>query len=188
MNPEPKFILRQHYSQPIDPVPVCLVDDKHRVPKAMNRSTILSLLLAAAVIVPAAAAGIGSQSKRTQTADAASSDITQTASNYTQLYVEEQYRSLELKPGESDTVSIEVENGEDEAVTITPHLYTPKVGSQPIKQDWVSISEDEVTLAAGQLPTTEVVGLPVDIQSIDVNRTLLPASSRTDRTPDTRAS
>ena len=132
----------------------------------MNRSTILSLLLAAVVIVPAAVAGIGPQSNSAQQApvDSGSQQSTDPA-NYTQLYVDEQYRSLDLKPGESETVSVEVENGEDESVTITPHLYTHNVGEPPVKDEWVDIGDEERTLEAGETVTVNAtVEIPDDAE------------------------
>ncbi|MFD1587651.1 hypothetical protein ACFR9U_11700 [Halorientalis brevis] len=132
----------------------------------MNRSTILSLLLAAVVVVPAAVAGIGPQSNSPQQVTPATQPQQSAAStNYTQLYVDEQYRSLDLKPGESETVSVEVENGEDDEVTITPHLYTPKVGEPPIKAEWVSISDEELTLEEGETVTVNAtIEIPDDAE------------------------
>src|SRR6056297_123811 len=132
----------------------------------MNRSTILSLLLAAVVVVPAAVAGIGPQSNSAQQVTPTTQpQQSAAATNYTQLYVDEQYRSLELKPGESETVSVDVENGEDDAVTITPHLYTPKVGEPPLKEEWVSVSDDELTLDEGQTVTVNAtIEIPNDAE------------------------
>src|SRR6056297_3134325 len=130
----------------------------------MNRSTILSLLLAAVVVVPAAVAGIGPQSNSAQQVTSTTQpQQSAAATNYTQFYVEGQYRSLELKPGESETVSVDVENGEDEAITINPHLYTHTLGELPINEEWVSISDEELTLEEGETKTVDAtVEIPED--------------------------
>lgn len=132
----------------------------------MNRGTILSLLLAAVVILPAAAAGVGQQMDSSQQTRAeATTQQAAAQSNYTQLYVEDQYRSLELKPGESETVSVDVENGEDEPVTIRPHLFAPGVGEPPIEDDWVTISDTELRLDEGETVTVNVtVEIPEDAE------------------------
>ena len=130
----------------------------------MHRSTTLSLLLVAALMLPVAAAGVGQQMDSSQQ----TADGTQQAgeqSNYTQLYVTDQYRSLELKPGESETVSVDVENGEDEPVTITPQLYTPEVGQPPVQDDWVTISDDDITLDPEETVTVDAtVAIPEDAE------------------------
>jgi Tfp pilus assembly protein PilV len=132
----------------------------------MKRSTSLSLLLAAVVILPAAAAGIGQQMDSSQqTRTEAGSQQASAQSDYTQLYVEDQYRSLELKPGQSETVSVDVENGEDRSVTIRPHLFAPGVGEPPIKDDWVSISDTEITLDERETVTVNAtVEIPEDAE------------------------
>jgi len=130
----------------------------------MNRSTILPLLLAVVLLVPVAAAGVTPQTNSSQPASAdVSSQQNDSPTNYTQLYVEEQYRSLELKPGESETVSVDVENGEDKAITIKPHLYTHTLGEPPINEEWVSISDEELTLEKGETKTVDAtVEIPED--------------------------
>jgi hypothetical protein len=77
--------------------------------------------------------------------------------NYTRLYIEDRYRDLRLKPGESDTVSVTVENGESEAIDLSPRLATSPVRSQPpVSSGWVSIDADDTTLGADESRTFEV--------------------------------
>ena len=86
--------------------------------------------------------------------------------NYTRLYISDQYRNLRLKPGESDTVSVTVENGEDEAVDLSPRLATPPTRSQPpLNAEWVSIEADDTTLDAEESRSFDVtVEVPDDAE------------------------
>ncbi|MEF8790040.1 MAG: hypothetical protein V5A61_07935 [Haloarculaceae archaeon] len=85
--------------------------------------------------------------------------------NYTRLYVEDEYRRLDLKPGESETFEVTVENGEDGPVEITPSLFVPKVGERPVKQGWVSIDPGQATLDADAERTVTVsVSVPDDAE------------------------
>jgi len=133
----------------------------------MEHRRTLALVCAAVLLVPAVTTGIAAQPDSATSATVAELDDGTTAAassdgataaqssdgaattNYTRLYVEERYRSLELKPGESETVNVSVENGEDEPVTLSPHLYIPKIGQRPVEKSWVSIDADEPTLDAG---------------------------------------
>lgn len=128
----------------------------------------LALALAFAVALPAATVGVTGQLNSHGIAQtAADTDVAQTddGSNFTRLYVDEQYRSLTLKPGESETVEVSVENGEDEAVTIDPHVYVPKAGQRPVEEEWVSIDTGETSLAAGEsLTVNATISVPEDAQ------------------------
>ncbi|MUV60885.1 NEW3 domain-containing protein, partial [Halobacterium sp. CBA1126] len=85
--------------------------------------------------------------------------------NYTRLYVDQQYRSLRLKPGESETVTIAVENGEDESVTLSPHMYVPPRGERPVAEEWVDVGTDDLTLDAGEEREFDVtVSVPEDAE------------------------
>lgn len=94
------------------------------------------------------------------------SDAATDPGNYTRLYIEDRYRNLRLKPGESDTVEISVENGEDNAVELSPRLATPPARSQPpVSSEWVSIDADDTTLDADESRTFEVtVSVPDDAE------------------------
>jgi len=129
---------------------------------------LLSLVLVAALIVPAAASGAVTQSATATDSAAETASTPQTSENYTRLYVDDQYRSLELKPGESESLNVTVENGEDEAVTLSPHLYVPQLGRQPVDESWVTIEGGNITLDAGEERT---VTITVDVPSeADIGR------------------
>ena len=89
-----------------------------------------------------------------------------TPANYTRLYIENQYRNLELKPGESETVTVTVENGEDEAVTLSPRVATPPTPrQQAVDPSWVKIADDETTLEADESREFDVtVSVPDDAE------------------------
>lgn len=86
--------------------------------------------------------------------------------NYTRLYIDNEYRDFELKPGQSETVSVTVENGEDEPVTLSPRVATPPTpGQQVVDPSWVSITADEPTLDGGESRTFEItVSVPADAE------------------------
>ncbi|MFB6270848.1 MAG: hypothetical protein ABEH83_12960 [Halobacterium sp.] len=131
----------------------------------MNTRTIVALTLAAMLVVPAAGVAANTQSHSPATEDAALAQETPEDGerNYTRLYVDEQYRHVRLKPGESKTITISVENGEDEAVELSPHLFVPPRGERPIKKDWVSVESDDLTLEAGETRELDVtVSVPED--------------------------
>ena len=104
---------------------------------------------------------------RTTAGEAAGgSDTATDLGNYTRLYIEDRYRDLRLKPGESDTVSVTVENGEDEPVDLSPRLATAPVRSQPpVSSEWVSIDDDDTTLGPDESRTFEVtIDVPEDAE------------------------
>jgi hypothetical protein len=129
----------------------------------MERTRVLALVLVAVLLTPAVTTALGAQSDSgaTTTPTNASDERTE----YTRLYVDDQYRSVELKPGESETVNVTVENGENESVTLSPHLYLPPVGERPVERSWVTIEGDEPTLDAGEERTFAVtVEVPDDAE------------------------
>jgi hypothetical protein len=82
--------------------------------------------------------------------------------NYTRLYVDARESYLDLKPGESDTFTVVVENGEDEAVDVNPHLFTSPTDRNPIKESWVEIDGPD-SIDAGEEAEYEVsVSVPED--------------------------
>ncbi|MFW6321035.1 MAG: hypothetical protein ACOC0Z_04235 [Halohasta sp.] len=86
--------------------------------------------------------------------------------NYTRLYVERGYRNVELKPGESETVTVTVENGEDEAVDLSPKVVSPPGQNQQlVESSWVSIETDDTTLDADESREFEItVDVPDDAE------------------------
>jgi hypothetical protein len=134
----------------------------------MNKRTLVALTLAAMLVVPAAgvAANTQSQHPATDAQPALATDAPEDDErNYTRLYVDDQYQHLRLQPGESDTVTISVENGEDHAVALSPHLFVPPRGERPVSKDWVSIGTDDLELDAGETREFEVtVSVPEDAE------------------------
>jgi hypothetical protein len=107
------------------------------------------------------------QSSASGTAGSAQQGTTSAAnvSNYTRLYIEDEYRNLELKPGESDSFTVTVENGEESAVDLSPHVFVPKLGERPVNQEWVTIEPADTTLDAGdEQEFTVSVAVPEDAE------------------------
>jgi hypothetical protein len=137
----------------------------------MKRHQILTALLVVALMVPAvSAATTQGQDRADQTpapvataGEASSSSSGQGETNYTRLYVEDNYRNTELKPGESTSFNVTVENDDEQSVTIDPHRYVPPVGQQPVKDEWLTIGTGEMTLEPGEKTTiTAEVSVPED--------------------------
>lgn len=136
----------------------------------MNTRTLVTLLLVVGMLVPAAGAAVNAQTDSTgsQTASGTASSQDSVASgdaNYTRLYFDDRYKRLELQPGESDSITVTIENGEDGPVTVSPRVYIPPRGERPIEKDWVSIEDGETTLAAGEEREFEItVTVPKDTE------------------------
>lgn len=137
----------------------------------MKVERILIGVLVVGMLVPAASAQLTTQqhshgaATATSGASSAAAAAEPDPANYTRLYVSERYNRLDLKPGQSDSFEVTVENGEDSPVTLDPHLYLPKVGERPVERDWVSIDAGDTTLDAGETRTVEVtVEVPEDVQ------------------------
>ena len=131
----------------------------------MKRTRVLALVLVAVLLVPAVTTALGAQSDSGATTTPTNVSEQDEQTEYTRLYVDDQYRSVDLKPGESETVNVTVENGENESVTLSPHLYLPRVGERPVEQSWVTIEGDEPTLEAGEERTFAVsVAIPDDAE------------------------
>jgi uncharacterized membrane protein len=91
-------------------------------------------------------------------------DSEDTQQNYTRLYVDARESYLDLKPGESDTFTVVVENGEDEAVDVNPHLFTSPTDRNPIESSWVEIDGPD-SIDAGEEVEYEVrVAVPEDAE------------------------
>jgi hypothetical protein len=138
----------------------------------MNTRQIITALLVVSLAAPVAgAAAMQTQSTATQAVTspteytATENADTQTQTNYTRLYIEDDYRNLELKPGQSESFTVTVENKEETSVTIDPKLYLPHRGDLPVEKEWVSIDADSTTLASGAETTVTVtVEVPSDAE------------------------
>lgn len=136
----------------------------------MKKRTILTLVLVVGMLVPATGAAMTAQTDSTPNTppvaseDEQSSD-TSTETNYTRLYVDDRHQSLELKPGESDSFTVTVENGEEEEVDLSPSVYVPPRGERPVDPDWVSVGDGDTTLDPGEEREFEVtVSVPDDAE------------------------
>lgn len=141
----------------------------------MHTRRILSLLLVAGLIVSAggttamaqtdSATGIERTATASSTAAEQGSDQSTSPENYTRLYIEDGYTHLRLKPGESDSVNVTVENGEETSVTLSPRVVIPPRGQPPVEKDWVSIDATDTTLASGETREFEItVSVPEDAE------------------------
>lgn len=136
----------------------------------MNTRTFVTLLVVAGLLVPAAGAAVNPQADSPAPRSVAGTESSQDAAssndaNYTRLYIDDQYRRLELKPGESDSINVTVENGEDEPVDVSPRVYVPPRGERPIEESWVTIEDGDTTLDAGEEGTFEVtISIPEDTE------------------------
>lgn len=88
-----------------------------------------------------------------------------TTTEYTKLYIDTENNHPELNPGDSDTFTITVQNGEDAAVTVDPHAYVPPVGENRIKASWVTIDGDTTIDAGETAEFTVTVSVPEDVTS-----------------------
>ena len=84
--------------------------------------------------------------------------------NYTRLYVDAEEPYLQLKSGESDEYTIAVENGEDHAVELDPHVYVPPVGGPAVEASWVTIDGPERLAAGEEAEFTVSVAVPDDAE------------------------
>ena len=85
--------------------------------------------------------------------------------NYTRLYVDAERPYLQLKPGESEEFTVTVENGEDEAVALDPHLYVPPVGGPVLESSWVTIDGPERLAAGEEAEYTVTVAVPEEAET-----------------------
>jgi len=132
----------------------------------MKRVILIALLVALAS-VPAAAAVAPTDGATDAPAPAVNDAVSTEQSddgNYTRLYVDARESYLDLKPGESDTFTVVVENGEDEAVDVNPHLFTSPTDRNPLKESWVEIDGPD-SIDAGEEVEYEVsVSVPEDAE------------------------
>ena len=110
----------------------------------------------AAAVAPAGGAATTAAVAQTTT------DSGESETNFTRLYVDARESYLDLKPGESGTFTVTVENGEDEAVDVNPHLFTSPAERNPLEESWVDISGPD-SIDAGEEAEYEVsVSVPED--------------------------
>jgi hypothetical protein len=136
----------------------------------MQPRTLLFVVLVAGLVTATGAVTAAPQADSATTTVETTSDTAVSAqttpANYTRLYIENQYRNLELKPGQSETVTVTVENGEDEAVTLSPRVATPPTPrQQAVDPSWVKIADDDTTLEADESREFDVtVSVPDDAE------------------------
>lgn len=134
----------------------------------MNTRALLSLLLVVGMVLSTGGVTAMPQTNGTATATGSSgspADTAQQDTNYTRLYIDGQYEHLELKPGESDSLTITVENGEDDAVTLSPQVVIPPRGQPPIEESWITIEDGNTTLDAGESREFDItVSVPDDAE------------------------
>lgn len=137
---------------------------------------LLTVVLVVGMLVPAASAyGVsqlhspagttnsGTISPKAQTGGSTPSETNE--SNYTRLYVKDEYRHFKLRPGGNSSFTVTVENGEDNPVTLSPHVVVPKVRDRPVKKDWVSIETTNTTIEPNEEHSfTVTVTIPDDAE------------------------
>lgn len=138
----------------------------------MHSRTVLSVLLALVLLVPVAGASVAPASQphdggspTTAVAEdgesGGSASGTAETANYTRLYIGDRYSNLRLKPGESDSVTVRVENVDESSVTIAPRLVRTHPRARPIDDEWVTIDVEETPLAPDEaVDVTVTVAIP----------------------------
>ena len=84
--------------------------------------------------------------------------------NYTRLYIDAERPHLQLKPGESDTFTVTVENGDDHAVELDPHLYLPPTGGPVVEESWVTVDGPSQLAPDESAEFTVSVSVPEDAE------------------------
>ncbi len=127
----------------------------------MRARQVIAVVLVAALVVPVS--GV-SASPVYQTGDAggsgASDSGTDSFGNYSRLYIDGGYEDLRLKPGESDSLTVTVENIDDDTVTLDPHVVADNPRARPIPDEWFSVSVSDESLSPDE--DTEIT-LSVDV-------------------------
>lgn len=159
----------------------------------MNKRILIAVLVVLASVPAATAHMAPADSSPTTSAPASVSSVTEAAdaeddssdeeTNYTRLYVDADDSYLNLQPGESDSFTIRVKNGEDTAVDVNPHLWTSPVARLPMNESWVTIDGPD-ELAAGEEATYDVrVSVPSEAETGRYSGLI----AFTDQTAETRA-
>ncbi|WP_255194852.1 COG1470 family protein [Halorarius litoreus] len=119
------------------------------------------LVAVAALVLSALPLGAAALTAPTTTAIAEDSD----PGNVSRVFVEPRYERLELKPGESDSLTVTVVNDDDHAVTLSPEVVQPRQARYRIKDAWVDIDAPTTELAAGEeVEVTVSVAVPEDAE------------------------
>ena len=128
----------------------------------MKRVTLVTILVVLASMPVAAAVAPAGGAATTAAVAQTTTDSGESETNFTRLYVDARESYLDLKPGESGTFTVTVENGEDEAVDVNPHLFTSPAERNPLEESWVDISGPD-SIDAGEEAEYEVsVSVPED--------------------------
>lgn len=102
-------------------------------------------------------------STATATGESNSDDNT----NFTRLYVDADDSYLDLKPGEEETFTVRVKNGEDHELDVNPHIFTSPMAEYPIDESWVDIDGPD-SLDAGEEVEYEVtISVPENAETAD---------------------
>jgi hypothetical protein len=154
----------------------------------MNLKTLVTLAVVVGMFVPTAAA-VTAQTQSTpapaepvaDTTDAQPSDTAadtqaeeDNESSPARLYIQDRWRGMELKPGESDSFEVTVENGDEETVTLNPSVFVPEfTRSRPVKPAWTTISVSQTELAPDEEATVTVnVSVPSDAELANYHSTI----------------
>lgn len=142
---------------------------------SMKRELLIALLVALAGVPVATAvapvdgptdagASAVNPATATPTATGSTESGTDAETNFTRLYVDARNSYLDIKPGENETFTVTVENGENETVEVNPHLFTSPTDRDPIKESWVNIDGPD-SLDAGEEAEYEVtVSVPEETE------------------------
>lgn len=135
----------------------------------MKRVILIAFVVALASVPAAAAvaptdAGANVANPAAATATATGADAGDGQTNYTRLYVDARESYLDLKPGQSGTFTVTVENGEDEAVDVNPHLFTSPTDRNPLEASWVDISGPDSIEAGAEVEYEVSISIPEDAE------------------------
>ncbi len=133
----------------------------------MNKRTlILVMFVAVGAIAATGVITATAQNSATTTVQSDGDVSAPDPGNYTRLYVNDGYQNVELKPGASDTVTVSVENGEDEAVDLSPRVVTSPARNQPpVEPSWVSFESEDTTLEGGESREFDItINVPDDAE------------------------
>jgi hypothetical protein len=139
----------------------------------MKRVILVAFLVALAAVPVATAvaptdggthAAAPAPNEAVSTATATGDDADDGPQNYTRLYIDARDSYLDLKPGQSETFTVVVENGEDEAVDVNPHVFTSPADRNQIKPSWVEIDGPDSIEAGAEAEYEVSVSVPEDAE------------------------
>jgi len=131
----------------------------------MKRVLLIALLVALASMPVAAAVsptdgGADAPVPAVNDGESTEENDTDESENFTRLYVDAQDSYLDLKPGTSETFTVTVENGEDEAVDVDPHMFSSPADRDPIEESWVEIDGPDSVEAGEEVDYEVSVDVP----------------------------